>query len=103
MDACLSYRERHFAPGGEHPADALWLAPLDACAECRLAVENLPQAERPLSQVARTPVDLPDFVTIATAAASAARAQRQRRLVRRSAPFFYTGLAAAAVAATLMA
>lgn len=103
MTDCLSLREQHFAPGADGPVDPAWIAHLEDCAECRLAVENLPMVDHALSEWARESVDVPDFDTVALAAASAARNQRRRRTVRRSVPFLYTGLTTAALAAGLVA
>jgi ferric-dicitrate binding protein FerR (iron transport regulator) len=68
-----------------------------------LAQQGLPLVDRALGEVARLPVAVPDFGVIAAAAASAARRQRRRHGLRRRAPFLYTGLGAAALAAGLVA
>jgi len=101
MSDCLSLRERHFAPGaGSSPE---WVSHVQACPECRLALQGLPLVDRALAEVAQLPVDVPAFATIAKVAQSAARTQRRRQTVQRSVPFLYTGLATAAVAAGLVA
>jgi ferric-dicitrate binding protein FerR (iron transport regulator) len=103
MNECQSMRVRYFAPGAERSVDAAWLLHLESCPECRLAHRALPHADRALADLARMPSSVPSFDQIAGAAASAARAQRRRRAVRRSVPFLYTSLGTAAVAAGIAA
>jgi ferric-dicitrate binding protein FerR (iron transport regulator) len=102
MNDCLSLRERAFAPESTGN-DPVWLEHLEQCAECRVAYRGLPLVDRALDEIGRQPASVPDFAVIADAAAGAARTQRRRRVVRRSAPFLYTGLGAAALAAGLVA
>jgi tetratricopeptide (TPR) repeat protein len=71
--------------------------------ECRQTYRALPQVDCALSEIARLPVEIPTFDQIAEPVAGAARSQRRRRAVRRSAPFFYTALGTAALAAGLIA
>jgi len=101
MNDCLSFRERHFAPGVA--IDPTWQAHLLSCRECRGAYQALPQVDAALSDIAGLPVEVPPFDAIAGAAAHAARTQRRRRAVRRGVPFFYTALGTAALAAGLVA
>lgn len=103
MTDCQSLRERYVAPGVGNPVDLEWTSHLAGCAECRLAVQGLPEVDRALSEVAQLPVSVPDFEPIAGIAVRAARSQRRRRAVRRGVPFLYTGFAAAALAAGLVA
>ena len=105
MRDCASLREQYFAPGTgmARPLAPEWAAHLQACAACRRAWEGLPALDRALAEAAETSVAIPPFDSIADAARSAARDQRRKQAVRRSAPFFYTGLAAAALAAGLVA
>jgi ferric-dicitrate binding protein FerR (iron transport regulator) len=103
MSDCLSLRERYFLPGVGDPASPEWTSHLGACAECRQAFLGLPQVDGALAELGRVPVSVPDFRTLATAAADSARTQRRRRAVRRSVPFLYTGLGTAALAAGLVA
>ena len=103
MSDCLSLRERYFAPGLENSNDPEWIQHLQECPTCRLAHEWLPLADRAHHEVTQLPVAAPSFDLMAKAAQSAARNQRGRQVVRRSVPFFYTGLATAAVAAGIVA
>lgn len=103
MNDCQSLRERAFAPASDHGSDPVWFEHLQQCAECRVAYRGLPQVERALDELGKLTVSVPDFAGIAAAAASAAGKQRRRRALRRSAPYFYTGLGAAALAAGLVA
>lgn len=102
MNDCQSFREAQFVPGSADPTDPAWLDHLQSCAECRLAYQALPQVDAALATLTSVPVELPSFDAIAGAAAHAARAQRRRRAVRRSVPFFYTALGTAALAAGLI-
>ena len=99
MNDCLSLRERVFDPGVDGADDQEWLAHVQTCAECRCAHQALPLVNQGLVEVARQPVSVPAFATIAAHAASAARAQRRRGKVRRTVPYFYTALGATALAA----
>ncbi len=101
MSDCLSLRERFFAPGSANAPE--WMDHLQGCPECRLAQQGMPLVDRALAEVAQWPVDVPCFEAVAKAAQSAARTQRRRQTVRRSVPFLYTGLVAAAVAAGFVA
>ena len=103
MSDCLSLRERYFAPGVENQDAPEWVDHLRSCPSCRLARQGLPSMDRALTELARLPVTVPSFETVAEAAQSAARNQRRRQAVRRSVPFLYTGLATAAVAAGIVA
>jgi ferric-dicitrate binding protein FerR (iron transport regulator) len=103
MSDCLSLRERYFAPGLENLDAPEWIQHLQECPTCRLVNEGLPLVDRALGELAQLPVAVPSFDLIAKAAQSAARNQRGRQVVRRSVPFFYTGLATAAVAAGIVA
>ncbi len=99
MNDCLSLRERVFAPGLDAAADPEWVAHARICPECRRAQQSLPLADRALAEVSRQPVAVPPFDAIAHEASACARSQRRRGKVRRTAPFLYTGLGAAALAA----
>ncbi len=103
MNECLSLRERYFAPGAEGAADPTWQSHLQSCPECRRAYQALPHVDRALADVTCMPLAVPSFDTIAGIAASAARAQRRRRAVRRSVPFLYTALGTGALAAGILA
>lgn len=103
VDACLSLREHYFVQESAKPDDSEWVAHLQACAQCRMAYQCLPQVDRALAAVGESPVSVPAFAAISRVAASAARRQRRRRAIRRSAPFIFTGLTTAALAAGLMA
>ena len=103
MNDCLSWRERFFIPGLANSTDPEWVAHVQSCTECRLALQGLPKVDSALAEIARLPVAVPPFAAVAGAAAKAARHQRRRRTVRRSVPFFYTALGTAALAAGLMA
>jgi ferric-dicitrate binding protein FerR (iron transport regulator) len=101
MSNCISLRERFFAPGLETAPE--WVAHLQGCPECRLAQQGAPLVDRALAEMAQLPVDVPPFEIIAKAARSAAHQQRRRQTVRRTAPFLYTGLATAVLAAGIIA
>jgi ferric-dicitrate binding protein FerR (iron transport regulator) len=103
MTDCLSLRERYIAPADGNPADPVWTTHLAGCPECRLACQGLPEVDRALGELGQLPVSVPPFDAIAPVAASAARSQRRRRAFRRRAPYLYTGLGAAALAAGLVA
>jgi hypothetical protein len=102
MNDCDSLRDRVFAPGQQRCPDPEWTEHLKICSSCRLANQALPLVDQGLFEMARLPVEVPPFELVAKAAKSAARNQRNRVKVRRSLPFFYTGLATAAVAASLV-
>jgi ferric-dicitrate binding protein FerR (iron transport regulator) len=102
MNACLSLRERCFAPDPAIASDAEWVEHLRACDVCRSAFEALPAIEQLLEQSCPPDPPLPAFDALAPAATAAARRQRQRRMLRRSLPFVYTGLAASLVAAIVV-
>ena len=102
MSACLALRERYFAPDPAHANDAEWVEHLRACDVCRSAFEALPAIEQLLEQSCPPAAPLPMFDTLASTAVAAARRQRQRRMLRRSLPFIYTGLAAGLVAAVVV-
>jgi ferric-dicitrate binding protein FerR (iron transport regulator) len=103
MTDCLSLRDRYFGAFVANPADSEWLDHLQTCSNCRLAYQALPKVDLALSEIGRLPVAVPAFDEIAGAAARVARSQRRRRTVRRSAPFLYTALGTAALAAGLIA
>jgi ferric-dicitrate binding protein FerR (iron transport regulator) len=103
MTDCVSLREQYFAPGMDDAMAPEWATHLATCAACRQAWQGLPLVDRALAEVAELSVSIPSFDTIADAARSAARTQRRKQVVRRSVPFFYTGLATAALAAGLVA
>ncbi len=63
---------------------------------CRRSIGRSPNGRARRSKI-------PDFATVALAAAGAARNQRRRRTVRRSVPFLYTGFVTAALAGGLVA
>jgi ferric-dicitrate binding protein FerR (iron transport regulator) len=99
MSDCLSLRERIFAPGADLARDREWLVHAQVCLECRRAQQALPFADYALAEVARQATEVPSFDAIADVATSVARNQRRRVTMRRAAPFFYTALGAAALAA----
>jgi ferric-dicitrate binding protein FerR (iron transport regulator) len=103
MSDCWSLRERYFGTASGSPADREWLDHLRTCSECRVACQAMPQVDAALSEIARLAIAAPAFDEVAGAAARAARSQRRRRAVRRSAPFLYTALGTAALAAGLIA
>lgn len=103
MNDCLSMRDRYFAPGTDGSTDPTWLSHLDSCAACRQAHRALPAVDRALAQLPSLAVAVPSFDAIAADASEAARRQRRRRALRRSAPFFYTALGTAALAACVAA
>ncbi len=103
MSDCLSLREQYFAPGMESSTAPEWTSHLQTCAACRLARDGLPLVDRALAETAQLAVTVPPFDAIAPVAQRAARNQRRRQAVRRSVPLLYTGLAAAALAAGLVA
>ncbi len=103
MSDCLSLRDRYFASGSEAAHDPVWIDHLQTCPTCRLAYQGLPYVERALAEVAKVPVVVPPFAGVASAAQSAARNQRRRQAMRRSAPFVYTGVAAALAAGIVAA
>jgi tetratricopeptide (TPR) repeat protein len=102
MNDCLSLRERVFVPGIDAAQDGEWLAHVQICPQCREAHDTLPLADLALAEVARLPMVVPSFDSLATVAASTARAQRRRVKARRFAPFLYTTLGTAALAAAVV-
>ena len=102
MSDCLSLLEQYFAPGMENANAPEWALHLQECPSCHLAYDGLPEVDRGLAEMAKLPVSVPPFDTVAGAAQAAARHQRRRQVVRRSVPFFYTGMATAAVAAGIV-
>lgn len=102
MSTCLSLRERVFVPGADATQDGEWLAHVRVCPECRQAHDALPLADRVLADMARQPMEVPPFDALATIAASTARTQRRRAQARRFAPFLYTTLGTAALAAAVV-
>lgn len=100
MNDCLSLRERVFAPGADAGQDREWLAHVLDCPECQRAHQALPFVDHALGEVSRLSMEVPAFEgAVADAAASTARTQRRRVKARRFAPFFYTTLGTAALAA----
>jgi ferric-dicitrate binding protein FerR (iron transport regulator) len=102
MSDCLTLRERHFAPGLQPALAPEMAAHLLTCHECRLAEQGLAEADRALTELGNLPVTVPAYDAIAPAAATAARRQRRRQTVHRSAPYVYTALGTAALAAGLV-
>jgi hypothetical protein len=102
MNDCISFRDRYFAGKTGVPLAPEGRRHLHLCAACREAFVGLPDVDRGLVAVAGSTMAAPPFDTIALAAKGAARLQRQSQAVRRSLPFFYTGLTTAAVAAAIV-
>jgi ferric-dicitrate binding protein FerR (iron transport regulator) len=102
MNACLTLRERHFAPDPGVANEPAWVEHLRVCDDCRAAFQALPAIEQLLEESCPPVPPVPAFETMASTAATAARRQRRRRMFRRSLPFMYTGLAAGLVAAVVV-
>jgi ferric-dicitrate binding protein FerR (iron transport regulator) len=102
MNSCLALRERCFAPELANSDRAEWVEHLRVCDVCRSAFEALPAIEQLLEQSCPPTDSVPVFDPLASTAVAAARRQRQRRMLRRSVPFLYTGLAAGLVAAAVV-
>lgn len=102
MKDCAFFRDRCFAEGASGSSELEWRQHLMMCPACRQAYAGLRAVDRGLAALASDAVAVPPFETIARPARGAARHQRQRQAVRRSLPFFYTGLATAAAAAAIV-
>jgi len=102
MNDCIALRERYFAPELATTNDAEWIDHLRTCDVCRSAFDALPAIEQLLEQSCPPAATVPPFDPLASTAVAAARRQRQRRVLRRSLPFIYTGLAASLVATVVV-
>lgn len=103
MSDCLSMRDRYFVGDGGRASDPVWLRHLASCDECRRAQDGLPTLDHALAEIASLPLSPPPYDTVAFAVKRAARRQRRRQVMRQTLPFVYTGFAAAAVAASIVA
>ncbi len=102
MSDCSFFRDRYFAERCPGSLDAEWRRHLVGCADCRAAYAGLALVDRGLAALAGEAAAAPPFERIQPTVRRAARHQRQRQAVRRSLPFFYTGLATAAAAAVIV-